>query len=99
MPNGTINTATFRGKRYRIIWRIPKRHKEEGKQDSLGVCESRDSKSPCLCIQNGQNELENLATHIHEALHASLWDLDEAAIQETADDLARFLWRCGYRPM
>ena len=34
---------------------------------------------------------------IHELLHAALPDLDEAAVDETATDIARVLWRLGYR--
>lgn len=34
---------------------------------------------------------------IHEILHAANWDLDEHAIQETAEDLANILWKLGYR--
>jgi len=34
---------------------------------------------------------------IHEALHAANWDLDEAAVQETAEDIAKILWKLGYR--
>lgn len=34
---------------------------------------------------------------IHEALHASYWDLDEEAINEAGRDIARMLYRLGYR--
>jgi hypothetical protein len=34
---------------------------------------------------------------IHELLHAAHWDLDELAVEETAEDLARVLWKLGYR--
>jgi hypothetical protein len=34
---------------------------------------------------------------IHELLHFAHWDLDEAAIEETASDIAKILWRLGYR--
>jgi len=42
----------------------------------------------------GERELEVL---IHEMLHACHWDLDEEAITETSEDLARVLFRLGYR--
>jgi hypothetical protein len=38
-----------------------------------------------------------LDTIIHEALHASLPLLDEAAVHATANDLSRLLWRLRYR--
>ena len=42
----------------------------------------------------GERQLEVL---IHELLHGCHWDLDEQAVTETAEDLARVLWRLGYR--
>ena len=42
----------------------------------------------------GERQLEVV---IHELLHAAHWDLDESAVEETAEDLARVLWKLGYR--
>jgi len=42
----------------------------------------------------GERRLEVL---IHEMLHACYWDLDEEAIDITARDIARVLFRLGYR--
>ncbi len=42
---------------------------------------------------DGQHDLD---TVIHEALHACT-DLSEDAVTETATDIARFLWRLGWR--
>jgi hypothetical protein len=42
----------------------------------------------------GERQLEVV---IHELLHGCHWDLDEQAITETAEDLARILWRLGSR--
>ncbi len=92
-----VRSATFRGKRFRVLWHIPPRHKT-ARNDTHGVCEPPDQKGKSICIQIGGGGLDDLDTHIHEALHASLWDLDEFAVAEIATDIARFLWRCGYRP-
>ena len=48
-------------------------------------------------IGTWQSEEEQLDSIIHEALHASLPLLDEAAVHATANDLSRLLWRLGYR--
>ena len=48
-------------------------------------------------IGTWQGEADQLDTIIHEALHASLPLLDEAAVHATANDLSRLLWRLGYR--
>jgi hypothetical protein len=36
-------------------------------------------------------------TLIHEALHCIRPELDEAAVADTATDIARLLWKLGYR--
>jgi len=41
--------------------------------------------------------LKDLDTIVHESLHACLWDLDEEAVAESAADVARLLWRVGWR--
>lgn len=43
----------------------------------------------------GKTELDSI---IHECLHASAFDvLDEYFVQEAASDIARLLWKLGYR--
>jgi len=42
----------------------------------------------------GQRKLEIV---LHECLHAALWSIDEQYVDDTARDLARVLWRLGYR--
>ena len=48
-------------------------------------------------VGTGQGEQDTLDTIIHEALHCSRPELDEAAVDATARDLSRLLWRLGYR--
>lgn len=38
-----------------------------------------------------------LDTLIHEQLHAAAWDMSEEWVNDTATDIARNLWRLGYR--
>jgi len=42
----------------------------------------------------GRNKLE---TEVHETLHACFPMLKEKIIDRSAADIARFLWRVGYR--
>jgi len=42
----------------------------------------------------GEEELEVL---LHEFMHAAYWDHDEEFVEEVAADLAKLLWRLGYR--
>lgn len=44
----------------------------------------------------GEHKMDCL---IHELLHAAFPDLNEDAINTTASDVARLLWRLGYRDM
>ena len=77
----------LRGRYWKII-----RGKLDAKLD--GLC---DADARTITIRRslaGERELEVL---IHEMLHACHWDLGEEAITETSEDLARVLFRLGYR--
>ena len=84
-----MKTATFRNKRYTVVMK-----KETA--EAMGCCDAPNSPDKQIVIPKG-TRLIDLDTSIHEALHACLWDLDEEAVEETAEDIARFLWRLGYR--
>lgn len=82
----------FRGKTYSVTYRktLPNR-------DEVGVIVNKGPAVRRIGILQSLSGLERLDTEIHEALHACLWDLDEHAVNESASDIARFLWRLGYR--
>ena len=67
-----------------------------GKLDSKldGLCDANTLTITVRPSLTGERELEVM---IHEMLHACHWDLDEQAITETSEDLARVLFRLGYR--
>lgn len=48
-------------------------------------------------IDPNLSEEQLLDTTIHEGLHACLWVLDEETVAQTATDLAKFLYRMGWR--
>lgn len=61
-----------------------------------GDCDRPDLPNKKIRISSrlrGQHRLEII---LHECLHCALWDLDEEAVDQTAHDLARILWRLGY---
>jgi hypothetical protein len=72
-------------------WRI-EREKLPRKLD--GLCNADERKITVQPSLSGERELDVL---IHEMLHACHWDLAEESITETASDLARVLFRLGYR--
>ena len=78
----------FRGKRWRVQ---SQRALENG---YLGEC-SPDKKRICIPIQG--DTLHELDVIVHEALHACFYDMDEECIDEAATDIAKFLWRLGWR--
>ena len=59
-----------------------------------GSCNYEGRKIKIRKTLRGERQLEVV---IHELLHAAHWDLDESAVEETAEDLARVLYRLGYR--
>jgi len=77
-------TNTFNGRRYHIII------------DELdGNCDT-DNKH-WLVIERDLNKRIGLETAIHESLHACSWKTEEQKVEQTAKDIARFLWNLGYR--
>lgn len=62
-----------------------------------GVCDSPTTPGKAIKIQSGLKGEELLEVLIHEALHACAWNLDEDAVTVTAEDIARMLWKLGYR--
>ena len=91
MQPNIIKTHRFRGKRYsiRLGARLP--------ADRRGDADAPRIPGRMIRIRNGMDGLTMLDTLIHEGLHACSWDMADEAVHETASDIARFLWRLGYR--
>jgi len=70
-------------------------------RDAHGTCKRRNqadgSKGGLIRIDGSATDRIRMETEIHEIMHACLWDLDEAAVSETARDMAKALWKIGYR--
>jgi len=89
-----INSAIFRGRRYRIKTISPSR----APKGIDGLCESPSEPGKTITVVIHKDDpLTTLRNIIHESLHACLWDLDEDAVDETANDIASLLNRLGYR--
>lgn len=77
------------GKRWRI--------RRTWLKDHFGDCSAPHTKNKEIRVHSqlkGQKELE---VYLHEMLHACNWHLDEEWIEAAGHDLARALWRLGYR--
>lgn len=50
-----------------------------------------------LAYGNSRKAKEDLWVLIHECLHAEDWDKSEERVDQVAGDIAKLLWRLGYR--
>jgi hypothetical protein len=81
-----MKTHTFRGKTYHIAT-----------ERLDGLADQDEDKQRWLFIFRDLRQKVGLETAIHEALHACDWKASEEDVTGTACDIARFLWRLGYR--
>lgn len=63
----------------------------------LGFCEAPDKRNKRIVIKPTLTGEKRLSIILHELLHAAAWDHDEQWVQEVGDDIARILWKLGYR--
>jgi len=84
-----MKSVTLRGRRWRI-GRVKQKHERGG-------CEHPGIPGKEIDVPVNGTRRDDLDTIIHEALHACFWDIDEEAIEESATDIARFLWGLGWR--
>ena len=81
--------VTIRGKRWTV-----KRRKIK---DCIGLCDAPSTVNKAISVDPKIRDEVELEVFIHEMIHAAHWDLAEDAVAETAADIARALWRLGYR--
>lgn len=62
-----------------------------------GLCDSPTVKGKRILVSSTLKGEKQLETIIHELLHAGLWSLDEECVDDMGLDIARVLWRLGYR--
>jgi hypothetical protein len=70
---------------------------KDGNRDCDGVCDSPNDKRKEILVYDKLNESDRLETVVHEVLHAADWHKDETWVATVSNDLARILWRLGYR--
>lgn len=64
---------------------------------NYGWCDDPKTKGKRIAVWSRLTGLTELDTTIHECIHAGLPDIKEDTVSEFATDLARVLWRLGYR--
>ena len=86
-----VKSHIFRGKR----WNIKVRRKPA--KTSHATIDPPQTKSKTIYIDPNMTGLVRLRSLLHEAWHGCDWDMAEEAVEQSAEDVARFLWRLGYR--
>ena len=79
--------TTLRGRLYDIIYM-------KAPPEFDGEC---GEIKPEIFINRVLGDRPRLEAELHEMLHACMPDLNEEAIDDTARDISKFLWRRGYR--
>jgi hypothetical protein len=74
--------------------RVKELHQKGG---AYGQIEHPSKKGKTLKVDDSLTDRHELEIIIHEFLHGADWSKDEEWIEETSEDLSRFLWRLGYR--
>jgi hypothetical protein len=80
----------FMGNKYRVF-ETPSKPK-----NILGVCEPPTAKNRKMEIPIGYGP-NILNVQIHEGIHACAFILDEPTVDRMSSDIARLLWRIGWR--
>lgn len=81
--------VTILGKRWRL--------REVPNLANRGDCDPPDKPNKEIRIWQGCKGEERLEVLVHECIHASHWPLSEEYVAKFAEDLARILYRLGYR--
>lgn len=86
-----VKSHTFRGKKWRV------RVRKHPAKDHYAKIDHPETKNKAIWVNPKLSGFVRLRSLLHEAWHAVDWDLDEDAVIENAECVARFLWRMGYR--
>ena len=62
-----------------------------------GDCDAPTTKSKEIRVSCNLKDEEKLEVLLHEMFHAAHWNMDEEFIEKFAVDVARAIWRLGYR--
>ena len=79
------------GRRYELVFC------KLGREQARGSCDPPSIRGKQIRIDERLADEEELEVILHELLHACDWRADEDHISEQAEDMARVLWRLGYR--
>lgn len=82
-------TVTILGKRWQLLYRrLP---------HGGGLCDQPTQPNKAITVDSRLTGENRLRIEIHEMLHAANWHLDEEWVDDASADMARILWKLGYR--
>lgn len=84
-----VRSHTFNGRKFVID--------AEGRIGGYTECPGAVIVSPEIYIDDTLPGMKHLEISVHESLHACFDAATEAQVQACGRDIARFLWRLGYR--
>jgi len=79
------------------IWLFKRVKNLSKKKGVFGLIDHPTAKNKTLSIDADLRDMHELEILIHEFLHGADWTKDEEWIVAASTDLAKFLWRLGYR--
>ena len=62
-----------------------------------GDCDPPAAPGKEIRVESSLRDEERLEVVLHELVHAAAWHIDEEFVGQFAEDVARALWRLGYR--
>ena len=93
-----IKSHVFRGKRYKLDWKpVSKADKRKMKLNAIASCDGPETPGKCITINPELSGFDLLRVSVDEGIHACMWDLDNLAVDEMSESIAKFLWRMGFR--
>jgi hypothetical protein len=66
-------------------------------REQHGSCDAPTEKNKTIKVHSSLRNRDRLEAILHECRHACDWSRDEEFVHEEAEDMARLLWRLGYR--
>lgn len=84
--------VTILGKRWRFEW-FSRPHNGP----AVGWCDPPHAKNKVIRVASNQSEFDQLDTIVHELMHAADWTKKEEWVNQFGTDMARALWKLGYR--
>ena len=87
-----VKNHVFRGNRYKVeVVHLLKSDKAHGLTDNPKL------PGKTMRIDPDQHGRRLMQTLLDESIHCCMFELDNDTVEEMAEGISKFLWRCGFR--